>query len=113
MRAMKLTTLVAVLSLVLASATMVLAHNGMEHVMGTVSAMTNNSVTVQTVGKDAKSVTVAIVPATKFAKSGAAATIKDLKVGDRVMIEAKDNAQDVLEADTVTFGKQPAPKSGQ
>lgn len=84
------------------------AHNGMEHVMGTVKAITANSVTVETVAQNPKTITVALLPSTKFQKSGVDASLKDLKVGDRVMIEAKENSSDKLEAASVTFGKQPA-----
>lgn len=84
------------------------AHNGMEHVMGTVKAISADSVTVETAAKDAKTITVALLPSTKFLKSGTDAMPKDLKVGDRVMIEAKENSSDKLEAVTVTFGKQPS-----
>jgi hypothetical protein len=83
------------------------AHNGMEHVMGTVKSISANSVTVETAAKEPKIVTVALLPSTKFVKSGADASLKDLKVGDRVMIESKENNEDKLEAVTVMFGKQP------
>ena len=83
------------------------AHNGTEHVMGTVKTISENSVTVETAGKEPKTITVALLQSTKFVKSGVAASIKDLKVGDRVMVEAKDNSADKLEAVSVTFGKQP------
>jgi len=83
-----------------------LAHNGMEHVMGTVKNIAGNAVTVETVGKESKSVTVALLPSTKFMKSGAAASVADLKVGDRVMIEAKEGANEKLEAASIAFGKQ-------
>ena len=107
---MKIRASVAVFCLILAGATVSLAHNGFEHVMGTVTGVTANSVTVQTVGKEPKAVTVSTLPSTKYMKSGAAASMKDLKVGDRVMIEAKENAAHSLEAASVTFGKQPAPQ---
>ena len=74
--------------------------------MGTVKTVSANSVTVETVGKAPKTVTVALLPSTKFMKSGANASVNDLKVGDRVMIEAKENSADKLEAASVAFGKQ-------
>jgi hypothetical protein len=83
------------------------AHNGMEHVMGTVKSVSANSVTVETAAKEPKIVTVALLPSTKFVKSGTDASLKDLKVGDRVMIESKANSDDKLEAVRVMFGKQP------
>ena len=87
-------------------ATATFAHNGMEHVMGTVKAISAGSVTVETAAKEPKIVTVALLPSTKFVKSGTDATSRDLKVGERVMIEAKENSSDKLEAVTVLFGKQ-------
>jgi hypothetical protein len=83
-----------------------LAHNGMDHVMGTVKNISANSVTVETASPEPKTITVALLPSTKFLKSGAGASIKDLKVGDRVMVEAKENSSDKLEAVSVMFGKQ-------
>ena len=40
-----------------------------------------------------------------FMKSGVRATLMDLKVGDRVVIHAKLNADKKLEASMVDFGK--------
>jgi hypothetical protein len=82
------------------------AHNGMEHVMGTVKTISANSVTVEIVAQEPKTITLGLLPSTKFVKSGADASLKDLKVGDRVMVEAKENSSDKLEAVSVTFGKQ-------
>ena len=85
-----------------------LAHNGMEHVMGTVKTISSNSVTVETAAQDPKTIIIALLPSTKFLKSGADASLKDLKVGDRVMVETKRNGSDKLEAVSVMFGKQPS-----
>jgi hypothetical protein len=87
------------------------AHNGNEHVLGTIASISANSITVQSTGKETKTTTVSIIPSTIFMKSGAHVSLKDLKVGDRVVIEAKDNKDDKLEAISVTFGK-PQPQSG-
>jgi hypothetical protein len=83
------------------------AHNGMEHIMGTVKTISATAVTVETAAQDPKTITVALLPSTKFVKSGADASLKDLKVGDRVMVEAKENSSEKLEAVSVTFGKPP------
>ena len=88
------------------------AHGGNEHVMGTVTAISASSITVQPAGKDAKPATVAVVPSTMFMKSSAQASLKDLKVGDRVVVEAKENKDDKLEAVSVTFGKPAAHDMG-
>jgi hypothetical protein len=87
------------------------AHEGNKHVMGTVTAISANSITVQSADKEAKTTTVSVIPSTMFMKSGAHASLKDLKVGDRVVVEAKENKDDELEAVSVTFGK-PQPQSG-
>jgi hypothetical protein len=82
----RMTTL-ATLFLLLTS-TAALAHNGVEHVLGTIKSLTDASVTVET--PKHTSVTVALGPATKYANAKGAATVKDMKIGDRVAIEAKE-----------------------
>jgi phosphomannomutase len=62
------------------------AHNGMEHVMGTVTAMTDSSVSVKTMNGTVQ--TVALTGETKFLKGDAAITLKDIKVGDHIVIHA-------------------------
>lgn len=62
------------------------AHNGMEHVMGTVASMTDSSITVTTT--DGKTQTVTTTADTKYSKTDAAIALKDIKVGDHVVIHA-------------------------
>ena len=97
--------LIACISLI---ATAALAHGGEEHVIGTVSKVAPDSITVKTA---VKMVTVAVAPGTKFIKSKAAAKIGDLNVGDRVVIHAKEPAEGKLVADTVEFGAAPSAHS--
>ena len=78
------------------------AHGGAEHVMGKVKAMTSDSITVVT--KTGAVKTVGFDASTKFIKSGEAATAKDLKVGDRVVIEVHEMGSK-LHAAEVRFGK--------
>ena len=80
------------------------AHEGEQHILGKVTAVSAKSITVETAGKEPKTVTVPIVAQTKFLKSCSEASWKDLKVGERVVIHAqeKDNK---LEATLVSFGK--------
>jgi hypothetical protein len=87
------------------------AHEGNTHVLGRVASISANSITVQPTGKEAKTTTVSVIPSTMFMKSGTHVSLKDLKVGDRVVVEAKENKDDKLEAVSVTFGK-PQPQSG-
>ncbi|HVS87448.1 MAG TPA: DUF5666 domain-containing protein [Candidatus Acidoferrum sp.] len=77
------------------------AHGKEQHVMGKVTAMTDSSITVQTKAKNP--VTVYTMAETKYEKSGAAASMKDLKVGDRVVIHA-EKMGDKLMANEVHFG---------
>jgi hypothetical protein len=59
---------------------MALAHGKEKHVMGTVTSISDSSITVETTAK--QSLAVDVNDKTKLEKSGAAATLKDLKVGD-------------------------------
>jgi ribosomal protein S1 len=92
---------VAVVALSFTLSLMALAHGNEKHVMGTVTHISDNSITVET--KEKKSVTVDVSDTTKFENSGAAATLKDLKVGDKVVIHA-DGSSGKLVAHEVRFG---------
>ena len=78
-----------------------LAHQGMHHVMGAVTQITENTISVETTAKT--SVAVGFGPGTKFIKNDAAVTIKELKVGDRVVIHARGTDK-ALQAETVQIG---------
>jgi hypothetical protein len=82
-----------------------LAHGTDKHVLGKVTKISESEITVQT--QDGSLQVVKIAPDTSFVKSGASATIKDLKVGDRVVIHAKPVGSDLI-AHEVRFGKPPA-----
>ena len=84
-----------------------LAHGGEEHVIGTVSKVTADSITVKTT--DNKMVTVGVVPATMFMMGKMMMKKGDLKVGDRVVIHAKEPNEGTLVADTVDYS---TPKAG-
>jgi ABC-type molybdate transport system substrate-binding protein len=94
---------VAILLIVFAS--VAFAHGSYTHVMGTVTKITETEVTVETTDKQVTVVKVAST--TSFLKGGAAASLKDLKVGDRVVIHAKPIGTDLV-AHEVRFGKTPA-----
>jgi hypothetical protein len=83
------------------------AHGTDKHVLGTVTKITDSEITVQGQGQDGQLQVVKIAPDTSFVKSGASASIKDLKVGDRVVIHAKPVGNDLI-AHEVRFGKPPA-----
>ena len=73
------------------------AHGQEQHVKGKVAAMTESSITVQTTAK--ATVTVYTMPETKYKKSTAAASMKDIKVGDRVVIHAKKIGDKLMATD--------------
>src|SRR5713226_854555 len=77
---------VAVVTRFFALSILVLAHGNEKHVMGKVTSISDKSITVETTTK--QSVTVELAEQTKFEKSGSPASLKDLKVGDRVVIHA-------------------------
>lgn len=103
---MKRRTLIAAL-LLTCTAVLLHAHGGMIHVMGTVTAMTDHSVTVETTDK--KSVEVELADSTTFMNGTKPADRKDLKVGDRVVIHAV-KVKETLQAHEVRFS-QAAPAS--
>ena len=103
---MKARVLVLVVCLSL-GAIAVLAHGGEEHVMGTVIKVTADSITVKTTAKEP--VTVGVVAATKFMMGKMAMKIDGLKVGDRVVIHAKEPKEGTLVSDTVDFSTPNGP----
>jgi Cu/Ag efflux protein CusF len=90
----------AVLTLALAGA--LLAHGGLEHVTGFVKAINAESVTVETAKHEM--ITVLLMPKMEVTRSSVKADIKDLKVGDRVVIHTEKNKDGKLEAHEVSFG---------
>ena|ERR1700756_2416794 len=73
-------------------------HGNEQHVMGTVTKVSQDSVTVRT--PDKVLIEVNIVSDTKFTKNNSSVELKDLHVGDRVVIHAK-KVGDQLQAHTV------------
>jgi hypothetical protein len=84
------------------------AHGGMIHVMGTVTALTDTSVTVETTDK--KTVEVGLTDATTYQNGSKPAARKDLKIGDRVVIHAV-KVKDALQAHEVHFSEATAASS--
>jgi hypothetical protein len=64
----------------------VFAHGKMDHIIGTVTKIAGNVVTVQ---KDGNSTDVVLARTTTYETNGKAGTQADLRVGDRVVIHAK------------------------
>ena len=62
------------------------AHGNMDHVMGTISELTSHSISVKATDGTVK--VVEFDSDTKFLKGDASVTVKDVHVGDRVVIHA-------------------------
>ena len=101
MKNRRMQLIIATVALMLGSA-VAYAHNGVEHIMGSVTSISDSSITVDTVKHT--SVTVAVDATTKYMKDTAQASRKDIKVGDRVAIDAKENSDKKLVGVTVKLG---------
>lgn len=89
------------LFLLLATTRIAFAHNGVEHVMGTVTQVSAQAVSIETTEK--KVVEVELSLKTKYTRDGKAASASELKIGDRIMVNAKE-VDKKLVADSVKLG---------
>jgi hypothetical protein len=96
------------LFLLLASVQVGFAHGGATHVMGTISKVSAESVTVHTT--DNKDVEVGLNAKTAYTRDKKKVAATEMKVGERVMIEAKE-VNEKLVADSVALGTS-ATKAG-
>jgi Cu/Ag efflux protein CusF len=83
-------------------ATVAFAHNGIEHLMGTLISKSDSFVVVDTV-KHTK-VTVMLDPSTTFSFDDKKASVNDLKIGDRVVVNAKEDGNQKLHGISVRWG---------
>ena len=82
------------------------AHEG-AHILGTVTKVTKDAVTVEQRNKSV--VTVAVPAGATFTRNDAAAKFADVKIGDRIAISATE-ANGKLIAETVRFISTPSAK---
>lgn len=82
-------------------AAVALAHDGMEHVRGTIAKVSDQSVTVTTT--TGKTVEVLLDEQTTYARADKPIQKADLKVGDHVLIHAAEKGT-TLTAHTVAVG---------
>ena len=77
-----------ILAFVLTLATLIpaVAHEGMEHIIGTVTNVESNALTINTT--KGKTVKVSVGAKTEYARGKAAVKMADLKEGDRVVVHA-------------------------
>ena len=73
------------------------AHNGMEHVMGTVTEVSPTALSVK--AADGKIHTLTLNAKTKFSKGTTASTVKDVKVGQHVVINVPEEGDQHVAAE--------------
>ena len=86
--------LLSIIALVLAIGSGALAHNGNDHVRGTVTQVSAQSVTVQLADKTTKTLTISAK--TEFEAAGKPGHLTDIKVGDRVVIDVPEHGSSAL-----------------
>lgn len=97
--------LVLALSFFMASVQTAFAHGGFEHVMGTVTKVSAQSVTVETTAK--KSVEVGLTAKTTYTRGTKKVEASDMKAGDRVVIDATEVNEKLVAAE-IKLGTAPA-----
>jgi hypothetical protein len=103
-------TLIASALMIAASAALLLAHGNATHIMGTVTAVDDNHLTVKT--QEGKSETIMLEKTTKYLTGSKAAALGDLKVGARVVVDAKMDAKmKMYKAEEIKIGAAPAAKT--
>jgi hypothetical protein len=98
--------IVAIVALMLLP-TIVTAHGGETHVTGTVTKISDTSITVKTTA--GKTVEVSFNPTTTYARAKQPIQKTDIKVGDRIVIHAAE-VNEKLVAHTVEIGAATAAK---
>ena len=78
-------------AMLLVCAAAAFAHGGFDHVIGTVSKVDNNVLTVKTAKGD---VDVKLNPQTEITKAGQKAALEDLKPGTRVVVDIPEGSKD-------------------
>lgn len=84
------------------------AHGDAVHVRGTISRIDGPSVSITTTAKPPVVVTFTVADYTEIDKAGKVAGLKDLKVGDRVVVEIPKGK---TEAESIQVGAAPVAAS--
>jgi len=82
---------------VLALAATAFAHGDMEHVLGTVTSITDHSLTVKT--PKGEMMEVEVDKTTKVVQSERSISLSDIRVGDRVVIHARKHDAKLMAAE--------------
>lgn len=103
----------AVVAALLMTAAVAFAHGDAEHVRGTVTNITDTAITIETAAKQAR--TIPITAKTMIMRGDAHLSIKDVKVGDRVVIDVDKKSKTATEVKlgvaTAKPTAKPAPKN--
>lgn len=91
----------------LALATQVFAHEGFDHVTGTIAKVTGNVVTVKTAKGN---VDVKLDGKTEITSNDRKAQVADLKIGARVVVDVPEGSKDMV-AHSIKLGVAGAAKS--
>ncbi len=70
------------------------AHNGMEHVMGTVTAVSDTSISVKATSGTIQN--VILTSQTKYLRGDHPVTLKNIQTGDRIVIHATKKADQLM-----------------
>ena len=88
------------------------AHGNATHLLGTVTAIGKDTVTIQ--GKDGKSTVVMLEKTTKYFKNKKPAAAADMTVGTRVVIDAQmDQKMKMYSAEEIQLGATETPSSAR
>ncbi len=99
-------TLALIVAIASALGAVAFAHGGFEHVIGTVTKVSATSVTIET--RDKKMVEVGLTPKTTYTRDTKPVAASDMKVGDRVVIDATE-VNEKLVAASAKLGATAAP----
>jgi len=103
---MKRTVLALAVALLMTSA-FALAHGDNEHVRGTVTSITDTAITVETTAKQTR--TIPITAKTMIMRGYAHLTVKDVKAGDRVVIDVDKKSKMAVEVKVGVADAAPKP----
>ena len=92
---------------IFALATTAFAHGDMEHILGTVTAISDHSLTVKTPKGEVKEVEVD--KTTKVVRAEQGISLADVHVGDRVVIHARRHDEKLLAAEVRLAPQNSAP----
>jgi len=104
---MKRVLVVVAVALLMTSA-VTFAHGDNEHVRGTVTSITDTAITVETTSKQPR--TIPLTAKTMIMRGDAHLSVKDVKVGDRVVVDVDKKSKVAMEVKVGVAAPKPAAK---